>query len=81
MGLTNHKTKYQFSKVELSTLLHDYNKDLGALPTNLPKEVTIWDETLRDGEQTPGVFLTLEEKIKIAQVHSGCLRSAQLNSI
>ncbi|MCK5342492.1 MAG: hypothetical protein KAR20_03760, partial [Candidatus Heimdallarchaeota archaeon] len=67
MGLTNNKTKYQFSKQELATLLHDFNKDLGALPKDLPKEVTIWDETLRDGEQTPGVFLTLEEKIKIAQ--------------
>ena len=67
MGLTNHKTKYQFSKLELSALLHDYNKDLGALPDNIPKEVTIWDETLRDGEQTPGVFLTLEEKIQIAR--------------
>jgi isopropylmalate/homocitrate/citramalate synthase len=67
MGLINNKTKYQFSKHELATLLHDYNKDLGALPKDIPKKVTIWDETLRDGEQTPGVFLTLEEKIKIAR--------------
>lgn len=30
------------------------------------KAVTIFDTTLRDGEQTPGVSFTLEQKIKIA---------------
>lgn len=29
--------------------------------------IHIWDETLRDGEQTPGVFLTREEKIDLAK--------------
>jgi 2-isopropylmalate synthase len=34
---------------------------------NLPKEVKIFDTTLRDGEQTPGVALTVEEKVTIAR--------------
>ncbi len=29
--------------------------------------IYIWDETLRDGEQTPGVVLTREEKIELAK--------------
>ncbi len=33
---------------------------------NLPKKVAIFDTTLRDGEQTPGVALTVDEKIDIA---------------
>ncbi len=33
---------------------------------NLPEKVRIFDTTLRDGEQTPGVSLTVEEKITIA---------------
>ncbi|WP_414470036.1 2-isopropylmalate synthase [Methanobacterium sp. ACI-7] len=34
---------------------------------NLPKTVRIFDTTLRDGEQTPGVAITVEEKIRIAK--------------
>lgn len=33
----------------------------------LPKTVRILDITLRDGEQTPGVAITVEEKIRIAK--------------
>ncbi|AEH07317.1 2-isopropylmalate synthase [Methanothermococcus okinawensis] len=33
---------------------------------NLPKNVKIFDTTLRDGEQTPGVSLTPDEKVEIA---------------
>ena len=33
----------------------------------LPKTVRILDTTLRDGEQTPGVALTVDEKIRIAK--------------
>jgi len=32
----------------------------------LPKEVKVFDTTLRDGEQTPGVSLTVENKMEIA---------------
>lgn len=34
---------------------------------NLPKKVSIFDTTLRDGEQTPGVSLTSEEKLVLAK--------------
>ncbi|MDF2892199.1 MAG: 2-isopropylmalate synthase [Clostridia bacterium] len=33
----------------------------------LPRQVKIHDATLRDGEQTPGVVLTKEEKVRIAE--------------
>lgn len=33
---------------------------------NLPERVRIFDTTLRDGEQTPGVSLTPEEKVEVA---------------
>ncbi|KXB06325.1 citramalate synthase [candidate division MSBL1 archaeon SCGC-AAA382F02] len=39
-----------------------YKKDL-----NLPDEVKIFDTTLRDGEQTPGVSFTPDQKIRIAR--------------
>lgn len=34
---------------------------------NAPERITIFDTTLRDGEQTPGVSFTLDQKIAIAQ--------------
>ena len=34
---------------------------------NLPREVKIFDTTLRDGEQTPGISLTQEEKLLLAR--------------
>lgn len=34
---------------------------------NLPEKVRIFDTTLRDGEQTPGVAITVDEKIRIAK--------------
>ncbi|TFG24088.1 MAG: hypothetical protein EU532_12870 [Promethearchaeota archaeon] len=34
---------------------------------NLPKRVYVRDSTIREGEETPGVYYTLEEKIKIVE--------------
>ena len=36
----------------------------------LHPDLEIWDETLRDGEQTPGVHFTPEEKLEIASMMS-----------
>ncbi|MFX1331202.1 MAG: 2-isopropylmalate synthase [Promethearchaeota archaeon] len=54
--------------LEKAGLAVNYNKVESTKPESLPKEVFIWDETLRDGEQTPGVALTLDEKIEIAKM-------------
>jgi isopropylmalate/homocitrate/citramalate synthase len=35
-----------------------------------PKRIVWWDETLRDGEQTPGVYYTIEEKVELARMIS-----------
>lgn len=60
---------YKFSKEELEELLIDYNKiALDSLDIELPESVSIWDETLRDGEQSPAVYLTLDEKIHLAKL-------------
>jgi isopropylmalate/homocitrate/citramalate synthase len=58
---------YKFTTEELSELLIDYNK-IALKDVELPVKVCIWDETLRDGEQSPGVYLTLEEKIHLAKL-------------
>jgi len=38
-----------------------------ALSTSFPKKIKVFDTTLRDGEQTPGVSLTPEKKLRIAE--------------
>ena len=46
------------------------NTDIDILKSenmNLAEKIYIFDTTLRDGEQTPGVALTVDEKIQIAQ--------------
>ncbi len=46
-------------------LVHNWAIEEG-LTKVLPEKVYIWEETLRDGEQTPGVHFTPEEKLEIA---------------
>ncbi len=54
--------------LEKAGLAVNYNKLKETKPESMPSRVHIWDETLRDGEQTPGVALTIEEKIDIAKL-------------
>ncbi len=54
--------------LEKAGLAVNYNKVPSTKPKSLPERVFIWDETLRDGEQTPGVALTIDEKIEIAKM-------------
>ena len=50
-------------------LIRNYNVEAG-LGKQLPPKILIWDETMRDGEQTPGVYFSPEEKLRIATVLS-----------
>ncbi|GAB4314168.1 MAG: hypothetical protein Kow0069_15500 [Promethearchaeota archaeon] len=56
---------YAYTTDELKRLVTNYNQPL---PPTTPQRAFIWDETLRDGEQSPGVFLNLEEKIQLAKL-------------
>ncbi|PVX25607.1 MAG: hypothetical protein CW716_07735, partial [Candidatus Bathyarchaeum sp.] len=38
-----------------------------ALLADFPEVIRVFDTTLRDGEQTPGVSLTPEKKLRIAE--------------
>ncbi|HET6399293.1 MAG TPA: homoaconitate hydratase [Candidatus Thermoplasmatota archaeon] len=42
----------------------------GSPPRRWPGRIVWWDETLRDGEQTPGVYYTHEEKLELARMIS-----------
>lgn len=55
-----------FNSVENDIM--NYNEVQETIPKHLPKKVSIWDETLRDGEQTPGTFLTVEEKVDLSKL-------------
>jgi isopropylmalate/homocitrate/citramalate synthase len=60
---------YKFSYDELKELLTDYNTiAIKEKNITLPEQAFIWDETLRDGEQSPTVYLTKDEKIHLAKL-------------
>ncbi|MBI2077459.1 MAG: homoaconitate hydratase [Euryarchaeota archaeon] len=53
-------------KAKDGILVHNFVQEAG-LKYNFPKKVLLWEETLRDGEQTPGVYFTPEEKLELAK--------------
>jgi 2-isopropylmalate synthase len=57
-----------FKKLEAQGLIANYNHMRKNLPPKLPERVFIWDETLSEGVQTPAVFLTYVEKVKLAKM-------------
>lgn len=57
-----------FKKLEAQGLIVNYNRLRKNLPPRLPDRVFVWDETLREGVQTPTVFLTYVEKVKLAKM-------------
>ncbi len=50
-------------------LVEDYHTET-ASKRHIPDHLVIWDETLRDGEQMPGVHFSPEEKFRIAELMS-----------
>lgn len=46
----------------------DYNDEVKKSLSDFPKHIEIHDATLRDGEQTPGIVLSHEDKIEIAKL-------------
>jgi isopropylmalate/homocitrate/citramalate synthase len=52
-----------------SGLVEDYHPAT-ARDRHLPEKLVLWDETLRDGEQTPGVRFSPAEKLRIAELLS-----------
>jgi isopropylmalate/homocitrate/citramalate synthase len=60
--------KTVFKKLRAEGLIEDYNGFRKNLPPKLSRNILIWDETLRESDKTPGVFLTYIEKVRLAQM-------------
>ena len=48
--------------------MNNNNKNTSKQNTENPQKIKIFDTTLRDGEQSPGCSMNLEEKLRIAEV-------------
>ncbi len=55
-----------FKVPDKGVFVSEYNKQIFQA-TRMPETVKILDTTLRDGEQTPNVALSIDDKLKIAQ--------------
>jgi 2-isopropylmalate synthase len=55
-------------ELEAVGLIVNHNRREELRLPSTPNRVWIWDETLRDGEQTAGTLLTVDEKIEIAKL-------------
>jgi len=58
----------EYSKSDFEAMLENYNAEMMKQYPNASKSVKLWDESLRDGEQSPGVFLNVNEKIHLAKL-------------
>ncbi len=60
------QTEAGFRIPDKGMFVSEYNKEIFSA-TRMPERIKILDTTLRDGEQTPNVALSSEDKLKIAQ--------------
>ncbi len=58
--------KTVFRKLRTQDLIENYNRFRKTLPSRLPKKVSVWDETLIEGENTPTVFMKYSERVRLA---------------
>jgi D-citramalate synthase len=59
-------TSFIFKRAVLKKIARDVKWGI-VLSNRFPEKIRVFDTTLRDGEQTPGVSLTPENKLRIAQ--------------
>jgi 2-isopropylmalate synthase len=56
------------TELEAAGLIVNHNRRKELRLSSTPDRVQIWDETLRDGEQTAGTLLTVDEKVEISKL-------------